>query len=116
MMDNKNIKVVRSWGWYKVLNDKISYKVKELVILPGKSLSMQRHFLRSEHWYVLDGKCHLIIKKNGVEEIINLSALSNGYLIPTKIWHKAANSSEKDCHILEVQYGHKCIEEDIERE
>ncbi|MBT3697707.1 MAG: phosphomannose isomerase type II C-terminal cupin domain [Gammaproteobacteria bacterium] len=115
-MDYKNAKVVRSWGWYKVLNDKINYKVKELVILSGKSLSMQRHFLRSEHWYLLDGKCHLIIKKNGIEEIINLSALSKGYLIPTKTWHKAINSSDKDCHILEVQYGVKCVEEDIERE
>ena len=115
-MIKKNIKVTRAWGWYKVLNDKISYKIKELVILPGKSLSMQRHFLRSEHWYVLNGRCHLIIRNNHTEEIINLSALSEGYLIPTKVWHKATNSSDKNCHILEVQYGHKCIEEDIERE
>ena len=60
-------------GMVKVLNDKISYKVKELVILPRKTLSMQRHFLRSEHWHLLDRKYHLIIKKNGIEEIINLS-------------------------------------------
>ena len=30
-------------------------------------------------------------------------------------WHRAYNPYDKPCHILEVQYGNKCIEEDIER-
>ena len=51
-------KVKRPWGYYRVVHtiDK-TVKVKELVIEPGKSLSMQRHFKRSEMWYVVKGKC-----------------------------------------------------------
>ena len=41
----KNPKTIRNWGWYRVLDDKINYKVKELVITPGASLSDQKHFL-----------------------------------------------------------------------
>ena len=37
----KNPKTVRNWGWYRVLDDKIKYKVKELVITPRQSLSDQ---------------------------------------------------------------------------
>jgi mannose-6-phosphate isomerase-like protein (cupin superfamily) len=30
-------------------------------------------------------------------------------------WHKASNNTDYPCHILEVQYGDKCVEEDIVR-
>ena len=56
----KHPKTQRNWGWYRVLDDKPGYKVKELVINPKSSLSMQRHFKRSEHWYVLKGICNII--------------------------------------------------------
>ena len=46
----KHPKTQRNWGWYRVLDEKPGYKVKELVINPNSSLSMQRHFKRSEHW------------------------------------------------------------------
>ena len=49
-------KTIRNWGWYRVLDEQKGYKVKELVIEPGKSLSMQRHEHRAEHWYVLKGE------------------------------------------------------------
>ena len=35
------------------------YKVKELVIYPGKSLSDQKHFKRSEHWVVIIGSAFI---------------------------------------------------------
>ena len=111
----KNPKTYRSWGWYRVLDDKPGYKVKELVIEPGKSLSMQRHFLRSEHWYVLKGECRLKTEYNSTTETRTLSELSTGYIIGQGVWHQAANMSDSHCHILEVQYGERCIEEDIER-
>ena len=108
-------KTHRKWGWYRVLDDKLGYKVKELVIEPGKSLSMQRHFLRSEYWYVLKGECRLKTEYNSATETRTLSELSTGYIIGQGVWHQAANMSDSHCHILEVQYGERCIEEDIER-
>jgi len=110
----KNPKYKRPWGWYRVLDDKPNYKVKELVIEPNKSLSMQKHNFRGEHWYVLKGKVDIVtIYEN---DIITVSKCANEtYFIETGIWHQGQNNSEEYCHILEVQYGEKCVEEDIER-
>lgn len=114
--DWKNPKTIRNWGWYRVLDDKAGYKVKELVIEPGKSLSMQRHQDRSEHWYILKGTCTM--------NTINISSDYEEYgkfkehqtiRINKRQWHQGCNETKEPCHILEVQYGDQCIEEDIER-
>jgi len=114
----KNPKTVRDWGWYRVLDDQPDkgYKVKELVIMPGKSLSDQRHKLRSEMWYVVSGQVTMAIQ--GHDDIhcgFELPALVNGYTIGNMIWHKAMNNQDVPAHIIEIQYGEQCIEEDIER-
>ena len=111
----KHPKTQRNWGWYRVLDDKPGYKVKELVINPKSSLSMQRHFKRSEHWYVLKGTCNIITDgPAGIQEKL-LEAHSPGYSIGKETCHKGINGQDEPCHILEVQYGEECIEEDIER-
>ena len=53
----KTQKTERQWGYWRVLDHKPEkgYKVKELVIYPGKRLSDQKHFKRSEQWIVLEG-------------------------------------------------------------
>lgn len=104
----------RPWGWYRVLNDGVHYKVKELVIEPGKSLSMQRHFKRSEHWYILMGKCDVVTEYNG--SIIKVTKnINEEYIVGVNVWHQGQNNYDEPCHILEVQYGSDCIESDIER-
>lgn len=108
-------KTVRSWGWYRVLDDQDGYKVKELIIGPGKSLSMQRHLLRSENWYVLKGECELHTEYNNKLEKRKLKATASNYVIGAEVWHQAFNNTNDYCHVLEVQYGKKCVEEDIER-
>jgi cytidyltransferase-like protein len=113
--DWKNPKTTRLWGWYRVLDDKPGYKVKELVIEPGKSLSDQRHFKRSEHWYVLKGSCTLKTELNGTVQSTVLDELTHGFVINKETWHQASNTTDQFCHILEVQYGEQCVEEDIER-
>ena len=111
-------KTVRNWGWYRVLDDQPQngFKVKELVIEPGKSLSDQRHFKRSEMWYVLKGTVSMFTEWEGRKEHRTLTALKKGYDIAVGTWHQASNPSDHEhAHILEVQYGQQCIEEDIER-
>ena len=111
----KNPKTVRPWGWYRVLNDQGTYKVKELVIEPGKSLTMQRHFLRSEHWYVLKGRCELNTEYKAISYKTTLNELDHGYSIAPGVWHQAINYENEPCYVLEVQYGERCVEQDIER-
>jgi len=110
----KSPKITRPWGYYRVLDDQSTYKVKELVIEPGKSLSMQRHFKRCEHWYILKGKCDIVTEYNG--SIITVTKYPNEeYVIGKNVWHQGQNNDTEPCHILEVQYGSECIECDIER-
>jgi cytidyltransferase-like protein len=104
----------RPWGEYRVLHDLPGCKVKELVIEPGKSMSMQRHFYRSEHWYVLKGQCQVEII-HGNESIIDTIKQNHSYVIGQSVWHRGFNNSSEPCHILEVQHGEMCVEEDIER-
>ena len=104
----------RPWGEYRVLHDLPGCKVKELVIEPGKSMSMQRHFFRAEHWYVLKGKCQVEII-HGNESIIDAIKQNHSYVIGQSVWHRGFNNSSEPCHILEVQHGEMCVEEDIER-
>lgn len=111
-------KTKRLWGWYRVLDNQPQngFKVKELVIEPGKSLSDQRHFKRSEHWYVLKGTVRMETEHEERKNVVHLDALTRGYDIAVGTWHQASNPSETiHAHILEVQYGEACIEEDIER-
>ena len=109
-------KTERQWGYYRVLHEVSGCKVKELTVDPGKSLSMQRHQFRSEYWLVTHGAC-----------VVN-SMMPGGYALPPTLlkehlefkipvgeWHQLTNPYDVPCKIVEIQYGEKCIEEDIER-
>ncbi len=113
----KNPKTYRNWGWYRVLDEQPGYKVKELVIEPRKSLSMQRHFKRSEHWYVLKGSCTLNTYRGDYvyESQVLCEHPRVGAVIDREVWHQGQNHTNEPCHILEVQYGDECVESDIER-
>lgn len=36
-------------------------------------------------------------------------------VIPRQTWHRAENINAEPCHVIEIQYGDVCEEEDIER-
>ena len=114
----KTQKTERDWGYWRVLDDKQAtkgYKVKELVIYPGKSLSDQRHFKRSEQWTVLEGLCKMETEYDNRKDVVHLEPKSRPYDIGIRVWHKASNPGTENTHILEVQRGEECVEEDIER-
>jgi cytidyltransferase-like protein len=112
----KTQKTERDWGYWRVLDDKPEkgYKVKELVIYPGKALSDQKHFKRSEQWTVLEGIVNMQTEYNSMEDLLSLKPHTNPYEIGKEIWHKASNPGTENAHILEIQWG-VCVEEDIER-
>jgi len=112
----KSPKTIRNWGWYRVLDEKPEYKVKELIIAPGQRLSMQRHEHRAEHWYILKGECcfNTINVSSDIEEL-GIYKEHQTVIINKNEWHQACNYTNNPCHILEVQYGEYCTESDIER-
>lgn len=105
----------RPWGFWRVLNDKAGYKVKELVINPGCSLSDQRHKHRDEYWYVLEGSVTINLEDEEGQWRIQVLNEHTTYLIRQGMWHKTINEGERPAHILEIQVGQQCFEEDIER-
>ena len=113
----KTQKTERDWGYWRVLDHKPEqgYKVKELVIYPGKSLSDQKHFLRSELWTVLEGTVKMDTEWNNIQSCITLEQHSRPFEIGKEVWHRASNPGTKNTHILEVQWGEQCVEQDIER-
>lgn len=110
-------KTERPWGYYRVLHEEEGVKVKELVVEPGKSLSMQRHFHRSEYWLVSKGIASVEYQKDAkwTSEIEVLRNKHQSIDIPRECWHRLHNRSNTILHIVEIQYGRLCLEADIER-
>ena len=113
----KTQKTERDWGYWRVLDDKPEkgYKVKELVIYPGKALSDQKHFKRSEQWIVLEGEVDMVSEWQSNVNRVLITPNRPPYEIGIEVWHKPSNPGKENAHILEIQWGSECIEEDIER-
>lgn len=103
-------KTARPWGYYRVLHEVAGTKVKELTVEPGESLSMQRHENRSEYWLVTEGECK-VEKDFGALFLRKHETIR----IPVNEWHQLSNPFSKPCRIVEIQYGTRCDENDIER-
>jgi len=112
----KQPKILRQWGYYRILHDVPGTKVKELTVEPGKSLSLQRHKHRAEYWHISEGRCAVEQRMpNGYQlPIVELDTLSQT-VIPMHDWHRLYNPFDVPCRIIEIQYGTECNEEDIER-
>ncbi|MEZ4195111.1 MAG: adenylyltransferase/cytidyltransferase family protein [Candidatus Paceibacterota bacterium] len=92
-MINGRQRVVTRWGSYDVILDMPELKVKILNIAPGKKLSLQKHKLRSEFFFMPNGEVRM-----------NLPG----------VWHAPKAPDNKELVILEVQVG-LSEETDIER-
>ena len=106
----------RIWGKFYNLFTDHRVKLKELIVLPGKGMSFQKHHYRNEIWLVSKGKCLINFSTadpEGAEEII-LNTESS-FHVPQGAWHQITNPYEAPCHIIEIQYGEKTNEDDIER-
>jgi mannose-6-phosphate isomerase-like protein (cupin superfamily) len=100
----------RPWGYYQVLLDEPTQKVKKIVVYPGQRLSLQRHQQRAEHWFVVAGQA--LVTRNDVE--IPLGA-GQAVDIPRGAWHRIRNPGADNMAFIEVQTGDYFGEDDIER-
>ena len=91
-------------------------KVKELIVAPGQGMSFQKHYKRNEIWFISSGKCLVNHSaddpKSPNEFILDQDAT---FFVNQEDWHQITNPYDETCHLIEIQYGEACIEEDIER-
>jgi cytidyltransferase-like protein len=106
----------RLWGSFYNLFEEDHVKVKELIVDPGKGMSFQKHFKRSEIWLVSKGSCVVNYSNDSPDNKKNIQLNTfDHYLVPLGEWHQITNPFKKPCHLIEIQYGEACIEDDIER-
>ncbi len=106
----------RVWGSFYNFYDSKDVKVKELVVKPKKGMSYQKHNHRNEIWLVIKGSCEVIYAEENpdLKQTIVLNKFDK-FFIKKGQWHQITNPFDKDCHLIELQYGNSVVEEDIER-
>lgn len=106
----------RPWGYYRVLHEAPGVKVKELTVDPGAALSMQRHTDRAEFWLVAGGEATVYTIDRSTDVELQGRYQRHEYLhIGTHDWHQLVNEEPNPLKIIEIQYGARCEENDIER-
>ena len=101
---------VRPWGSYHILGEAERYKIKRIVIEPGKRLSLQYHLHRSEHWVVVRGTAWVSV--DGRESFVHEG---QSVFIPKGGRHRLGNQGKIPLEIIEVQCGEYVGEDDIVR-
>lgn len=111
-------KTERPWGYYRVLHEpNKKVKLKELTVDPGKTLSMQRHEDRGELWFVSEGEATLYtINRKSDAELHGRYPQNQMIVINRREWHQLANEGTEPLKVIEIQYGDRCDETDIERQ
>ena len=108
----------RVWGEFSNLFEDDTVKVKELIIEPGKGISYQRHFKRSELWFVSKGMVnvkHALATEGPHNPRVHTLKTDDQIHIRVGDYHQAFNPFSEPCHIIEIQYGEQTTEDDIER-
>lgn len=102
--------VYRPWGFFTFLEDDGRYKVKKVVIYPGKRMTKHCHYNRSEHWVVAKGTAQ--VELNGESFVIGSGEST---FVPRGAPHKILNPGKISLELLEVQIGDFLSEDDVER-
>lgn len=102
--------VLRPWGSYDSIENGNRFQVKRIVVKPGASLSLQKHYHRAEHWIVVKGTAEVTKGK----ETFLLSENQSTY-IPLGEVHRLHNPGKTPLEMIEVQSGSYLGEDDIVR-
>lgn len=99
----------RPWGFYRVIESGLNYKVKEIWINQGHRISLQSHQNRKENWSIISGEagCEIDNKLYTLRELESI-------IVPKKSKHRITNIGDDILKIIEVQLG-DCKESDISR-
>jgi mannose-1-phosphate guanylyltransferase/mannose-6-phosphate isomerase len=102
--------VYRPWGSYTILENSERHKIKNIVVLPQKKLSLQLHHHRSEHWVVVKGMA--CVQVDGEQYFLRQGEST---FIKAGMKHRLSNPGKMPLEIIEVQLGDYVGEDDIVR-
>ncbi len=110
-LQGKNHRIdYRPWGNFESLINEKNFQVKTITVLPGESLSLQKHKYRSENWVVVKGIAKVTLDKQ-VKEL----KVGESIFIPKQAIHRLENEQHENLIIIEVQTGEYLGEDDIIR-
>ena len=101
---------IRPWGKFENLFETNNCKIKQLTIDPKKSLSLQYHNFRSEHWLIIKGTAKVVVDNKEYK-----LKKGNSIDIPQKSIHRIINETNSKLIIIEIQMGTYFGEDDIIR-
>ena len=102
--------VHRPWGTYETLIDDNGYKIKRIVVRPGKRLSLQKHFHRNEHWIVVSGTAEVQVG----QKVYLVRPNESTYIKMGEV-HRLSNPGKIPVVLIEAQVGEYTDEDDIVR-
>ena len=107
---NSHIKVHRPWGTFETLIEDDGYKIKRIVVKPGKRLSLQKHFHRNEHWIVVSGTAEVQVG----DKTYLVRPNESTYIKMGEV-HRLSNPGKIPVVLIEAQVGEYTGEDDIVR-
>ena len=100
----------RPWGNYKNFFRGENFLLKELTINKNSSISLQKHYYRSEYWTITEGRPKITIGKK-----VFFKEKNDSVFIPKGSIHRIENIYKKPIKIVEAQLGNILKESDIVR-
>ena len=100
----------KPWGLYKNYFRGKNFLLKELTINSKSSISLQKHFHRSEFWTVTSGKPKITVGRK-----VFFKDIDESIFIPKGSVHRIENVHKKPIKIVEAQLGSTLKESDIVR-
>ena len=102
--------IFHAWGTSSIIGQGKGYRMKKVRVMPGKTLSMQMHYHRTEHWVVLRGTAEVV---RGEERMFIHEEES--VFIPQTVKHQLSNPGKIPLEVIEIQNGAYISEDDIVR-
>ena len=106
-------RVEKPWGYYQDLFRREDLVLKEIIVNPGKRLSLQFHNQRKELWFIKSGTGTFTI--NGLSFSVSSE---DALIIGVRCSHRIENTSSCNTlviHETQVSVNGSCLEDDIVR-
>lgn len=111
---DKGTKYYRSWGYYEQLIDGANYRIRQVVLFPGKTIYAHKHLFRTENWTIVNG-----------EGLITLDGMTGSYKvrdnidIPSGVEHQISNVGNDmlifvETAVGEILHGNDMVSKQVE--